>query len=161
MDVIEKIARADNEDEAWDVMRDFDDCFIWTDDESPDVRWNEIAEKYGIADRISLSWNTKPILRRGEVEVAVDIVYTRDDSFIVIHALAILGKDALEVRYCNASHHSSDKAYAAAPPAVWKLIEAGVMAEGIRQQFLSLPGNIKEFAKLLYAPYPLPDWVAT
>ncbi len=161
MNVIESIASAADEHEAWDVIRDHEEFFIWTDDESPDVRWNEIAAKYGVVERISLEWSAKPTLRRGGVEISVNVVNSRDDSFIVIHALAMLGKDALEVRYCKASHHSSDQAYAVAPAVLWKSIETGVLAEGGRQQFVPLPDSVIEFAKVLYGPNSIPDWAAT
>jgi len=162
MSVLKYVAAARDDNEAWEIIRQERNRFIWTDDEEPEAAWNGIAEQFGLTARMKVEWtdDDRPMFLCGDDSHTASLVHDRDDSFIVMHALAMAGMRSLELRFCRASAHSSDQAYAVAPRQQWVLLDNGPLSEGSKRQFLRLPRDVKALARLLYAPHPPPEWAA-
>jgi hypothetical protein len=158
--VAKRIACADTWQAAWNLMRDEAEKFIWTDDEEPENRWNELAKRAGTGSALSLHWTSddRPDLHLDGNVLRVPLVFDRDDRFIILHSIAQIGCSVLELRFCLASAHSSDQAYLACPPEEWSALEAELGSAQLAKQFLKIPPDVKEFAKQLYAPQPPPSW---
>jgi hypothetical protein len=162
MNVARRIALAESDGTAWTIIRESREDFLWTDDEEPEATWNRLAAREGLNLELTLAWSNedKPVLQLANSRLRVPLVHTRDDRFIVLHAISQIGKDVLEIRYCKASAHSSDQAYLPCPPHMWQLLEKDLGPERVAKQFLALPADVKEFARLLYAPGPPPSWAS-
>lgn len=163
MRVLHSIAASRSDNEAWDLMRRESSAFIWTDDEEPEATWNTIAARFGLSSRMRAEWanDGDPVFVFGVKRQTASLVRSREDRFIIIHALALAGSQSLELRYCRASAHSSDKAFALAPPKQWVMLDNGPLAEAAKRQFLRIPNDVKAFARLLYAPHSPPEWASS
>ncbi len=159
MEIARLIMAAGTLDQGWSVIRDHSNEFLWTDDEEPESRWNELARKVGATATLEIGWNgERPELVLGDRTLPVPLVYDRDDAFIKIHSISQIGAEILEIRFCHASAHSSDQAYLACPPGDWIRLEQEFGAEAVAAQFLAIPSDVRAFARLLYAPYAPPQW---
>lgn len=158
--IAKRIACSDTWQAAWNLMRNETGEFIWTDDEEPEIRWNELAKRVGAESEMSVQWTSddRPDLHFDGKTLRVPLVFDRDDRFIIIHSIAQLGCSVLEVRFCLASAHSSDQAYLACPPREWSELESELGSARVAAQFLKLPQDVKEFARQLYAPQSPPSW---
>lgn len=158
--IARRIACADTWQAAWNLMRGETGRFIWTDDEEPEVRWNEIARRFGAKSALSVHWTSddRPDLHLDRMVLRVPLVFERDDRFITLHSIAQIGRSILELRFCLASAHSSDQAYLPCPPQEWTALEAELGAARLAKQFMPIPSDLKLFAKQLYAPEPPPSW---
>lgn len=151
-----KIALASDEKVAWDLMRNNTKAFIWTDDEEPEETWNLAAARAGSKQRLTVDWGAgdkdeRPTLILGDKRRLVPLTYTREDKFTVIpHAIAQIGKDILEMRYCKASGHSSDKAYLPCSPSGWRSLEAELGADRLAKQFLAVPDDLQAFTRMFW-----------
>lgn len=161
MEIARLIMAAGTLDLGWSVIRDHSEEFLWTDDEEPESRWNELARKTGTAATLELGWNgDRPELILAGRRLPVPLAFDRDDAFIKIHSIAQLGAEILEIRFCHASAHSSDQAYLAGTPGDWIKLEQEFGAAEVAAQFLPIPSDVKAFARLLYAPYAPPQWAS-
>jgi len=161
VDVAHRIVVSGSLDQGWSVIRDHHDQFIWTDDEEPVVRWNALARRAGASALLEVDWDAdRPELRLSGQRRQVPLVHERDDAFIWIHAIAQIGAEILEVRFCKASDHSSDKACLACSPGDWLDLEKDLGVDQVAVQFLKIPSDVRDFARLLYAPFEPPHWAA-
>ena len=161
MDIARLIMAAGTLDLGWGVIRDHSKEFLWTDDEEPECRWNELARKAGTTATLEIGWDgDRPELILAGRTLPVPLVFDRDDAFIKIHSISQIGAEILEIRFCHASAHSSDQAYLAGPPGDWIKLEQEFGAAEVAAQFLTIPSDVKAFAKLLYAPYAPPQWAS-
>lgn len=159
MDIARQIVASGSLDEGWNVIRDHHDEFLWTDDEEPAIRWNELARRTGATALLEIDWNgERPKLCLLGQTRRVPLVYERDDAFIWIHAIAQIGAEILEVRFCSASAHSSDKAFFARRPSEWVEMERSLGVGQVAAQFLRIPTDVRDLARLLYAPFGPPRW---
>jgi hypothetical protein len=159
MEIARLIMAAGTLDLGWGVIRDHSEEFLCTDDEEPESRWNELARRTCTAAAPEIGWNgNRPELILAGRTLPVPLVFDRDDTFIKIHSIAQIGADILEIRFCHASAHSSDQAYLAGTPGDWLKLEQEFGAAEVATQFLPIPSDVKDFAKLLYAPFAPPQW---
>lgn len=159
--ILESIAAANDDAAAWQLMLAHRAAFIWTDDETLENPWNRIAESYGIDERMTVEpRNGHQQYVCGSSKRVIPMVHDRDDMLIVFpHTLAVTGAAHLELRYCRASAHSSDQAFAAAPPALWPALDSGPYAGNMKRQFLPISRDLAAFASGLSEPHAPPAWI--
>jgi hypothetical protein len=136
------------DDSSWDFIRDKHDIFIWTDDDTVQ-QWNEIARKNKapqVDQRIdSSAKEEREFLTYKGRTVDVALTHSRDDREIIIHTLGRLVMADSDIRFCLDSHHSSDLAFLALPPADWKALEKEFGRKAVAYRFLAFPESLEEF----------------
>jgi hypothetical protein len=146
------LARQKDSWEHYMLKPEHEDEFLWTGDGEAVERWNELyAGKRDIGTVTATVEGRKEhfFLAYGASKLQAPVKHDRDDEMVVVLTLNRLVKNVTEVRFCVDSHHSSDLAFLALPPAEWAALEAEFGAPALAYRFLPLPDTMAKFAPRL------------
>lgn len=131
--------------DSWRYIVDHPGEFMWSDNAETLYDFNAVAAQS--ANLVEVSWvpGESTDLSFRDRQKTVTLAGSREDCYIILHALAALVRDEMEIRFCIDSAHSSDTAFLPLPPTVWRSLEQEFGEPAVAYRFLAIAEDYDQF----------------